>query len=137
MLTAISLEQPKTVWLLESTPGWRHIWLQTDTLEGEAWIPEAAYLLPEDGSWIGVIEGGIVRNADPLELSLPAGAEIRQPGEGAVFARARRTTRVWWLATDADRAWVVVETPLGPQVGEVACVTDPSTYRTRCTAEAP
>lgn len=110
---------------------WRPVHVEAPWIAGRAWVRvEQVGPFPSPGSGVFGLMGS---SSSAITLALPAGAEVRDPLDGSVFARAPYGEWVPWLATGEGRAWVVIETLHGARVGEVTC--EASLARpTRCDA---
>ena len=99
--------------------------LHSHKLQGTAWVV-SGHLVACGGGGVGYgTIGGAISNTDPIEMKVPEGAELRRPGQKEPFAVAGRYGgELLWLATEGDRALVVLEHPGGTEVAWVDCTED-------------
>lgn len=133
-LLRVSDEAAASVRVVAQRGGWSAITVTSASVAGTAWVREERLCDERRGGVAGGIMGSY-SNTDPLQIELPAGAVVRWPG-GGPLAQARAATWVDWLAQDGERAWVVVEGPRGPLVGEVRCA-EAGPLAASCVVAAP
>lgn len=93
--------------------GWLPVRAASPYLAIEGWVRVDEL---QDGGIIGGVVGGVLGS---MCVRIPEGAAVRVVGSDMVFARALRPADVRLIVRSAERAYVLVDRPSGPVVGEV------------------